>query len=161
MKFYFCNLYIWNIIALRKHCYCSRFPGCNTSAFYRLIQGHIPYISGNIPEKIYLCNIIPEKINISIKSAKLLRRLFQENPRLEKIYLMNPTTEESAGEHIKQWAWEVMGDNIDAVAYYKREKNGPEYYKRLRWKDMAAIRILDYFDYAGRNLKIPIWEVRK
>jgi lysine 2,3-aminomutase len=130
------------------------FTGNNTSAIYRLIQGHIPYISGNIPEKIYSMQYIPEKINISIKSAKLLRRLFQENPRLEKIY-NESTTEESAGEHIKQWAWEVMGDNIDAVAYYKREKNGPENYKLLRWKDLAAIRILDYFDYAGQEFENP------
>ena len=97
---------------------------------------------------------IPEKIALSVKSAKLLRKLLQENPCLANIY-EESRTEEQAGEYIRKWAWEVIGDNEDAVSYYKRVKTGTENYVRLRWKDIAAIRILDYFDYAGREFENP------
>jgi lysine 2,3-aminomutase len=96
----------------------------------------------------------PEKIALSVKSLKLLRKLLHENPRLADIY-KESTTEEQAGESIRKLAWEVIGDNEYAVSYYKREKTGTENYARLRWKDIAAIRILDYFDYAGREFENP------
>jgi hypothetical protein len=35
--------------------------------------------------KYYFMQYYPEKIALSVKSAKLLRRLFRENPRLGKI----------------------------------------------------------------------------
>ncbi len=96
----------------------------------------------------------PEKIALSAKSAQLLRRLFRDNPKLHMIYEQS-ATEAQAAEAIREWGWEVIEDNADAVAYYKREKSGPEIYRRLRWKDIAAIRILDYFDYAGREFENP------
>jgi lysine 2,3-aminomutase len=35
------------------------------------------------------------------------------------------------------------------------EKSGPETYEKLRWRDMAAIRILDYLDNSGREFTNP------
>lgn len=96
----------------------------------------------------------PEKIALSVKSATLLRRLFHENPRLEEIFRKSEK-ESEAKESIREWAEEVMGDNEHAIRYYKREISGPDSYARLRWKDFAAIRILDYLDNAGREFLNP------
>ncbi len=96
----------------------------------------------------------PEKIALSVRSARLLRRLFRENPRLEGIY-SDAGNEEEARKLVRSWAEEVIEDNDVAVAYYKGESGGPEAYNSLRWQDIAAIRILDYLDNAGREFSNP------
>lgn len=90
----------------------------------------------------------PEKIAISVKSAKMLRQLFRENPRLEKIF-KTAATEDDARKLLREWANEVISDNDDAVNYCKGEKTGIHTWENLRWKDLAAIRIFDYLDNAG------------
>ncbi len=96
----------------------------------------------------------PEKIALSLKSLKILRRLLLENPRLERIF-RESDTEEKAFELVRNWALEVIEDNSCALAYYRREEAGYECLNQLRWKDMAAIRILDYLDNAGREFENP------
>ncbi len=96
----------------------------------------------------------PEKIALSVRSARLLRRLFKENPRLEGIY-SDAGNEEEARKQVRSWAEEVIEDNEGAAAYCKGEIEGPEAYDSLRWQDIAAIRILDYLDNAGREFSNP------
>ncbi len=96
----------------------------------------------------------PEKKGLSVKSAKLLRQLFRENPRLKKI-IHESESESDSRTHIRNWALDVISDNENAVSYYQREQSGPEAYKKLRWKDLAAIRILDYLDNSGREFLNP------
>jgi lysine 2,3-aminomutase len=96
----------------------------------------------------------PEKIALSVKSSRLVRRLLLENPRLAGIY-RESDSEGKAGVLIRNWALEVIAENEWAVSYYRRDKAGHDCYSRLRWKDMAAIRILDYIDNAGREFANP------
>lgn len=96
----------------------------------------------------------PEKIALSVKSAKLLRRLFNENPRLDKIFRKSES-EGDAFHLLREWAEEVIEDNPHAKYYYGQEKSGKDAFSMLRWKDIAAIRILDYLDYAGREFDNP------
>ena len=96
----------------------------------------------------------PEKIALSVKSTRLLRLLFHENPRLEKIY-NEAGSEGEVKEAIRKWAWEVIGGNETAISYYRREKSGYELFRQLGWEDMAAIRILDYLDNSGREFENP------
>lgn len=96
----------------------------------------------------------PEKIALSVKSAKLLRQLFRENPRLEKIF-KTAATEDDARKLLREWANEVISDNDDAVKYCKGEKPGIYTWENLRWKDFAAIRIIDYLDNAGSEFINP------
>jgi lysine 2,3-aminomutase len=98
---------------------------------------------------------LPEQIEISTTSRKLLRKLFRENPRLEKIFnvSVNPG---DVRRLIKEWAEEVIDDNQAAKNYYKKEKSSSDDFDRLRWKDIAAIRILDYLDNSGREFVNPL-----
>ena len=101
----------------------------------------------------------PEKLTLSGRSTKLLRQLFRENPRLDKI-IHGSESESESRELIRNWALDVISDNEHAVRYYQREQSGPGPYKKLRWKDLAAIRILDYLDNSGREFLNPYrsWE---
>lgn len=102
----------------------------------------------------------PEKIALSVKSSKLLRKLLVENPRLEKIFRVSGS-EHEARELLREWAEEVISGNDHAGRYYRREIQGTEVYRHLRWKDIAAIRILDYLDNSGREFYNPYWSGRK
>ena len=95
-----------------------------------------------------------EKIALSVKSVKLLERLLQENPRLEKIFSLTGS-DKDAKDLLRIWAEEVIDGNDYAKSYYTKEKTDLKTYSALRWKDFAAIRILDYLDNAGREFINP------
>ncbi len=95
-----------------------------------------------------------EKIALSVKSVKLLERLLQENPRLEKIFSLTGS-DKDAKDLLRIWAEEVIDGNDYAKSYYTKEKTDLKTYRALRWKDFAAIRILDYLDNAGREFINP------
>lgn len=97
---------------------------------------------------------MPEKIALSAKSLTLLRKLFRENPRLDKIYEQSKTLEE-AKNNVRMWATEILSQNPDAFLYYKRTKTGFVGFNALQWQDFAAIRILDYLDNSGRQFSNP------
>jgi lysine 2,3-aminomutase len=96
----------------------------------------------------------PTKTGLSAKSARRLKTLLRENPRLEDIY-NQARSEDDARYSLRAWAEEVIADNQSAQMYYRRKAAGPEIYAGLRWKDLAAIRILDYLDHAGREFTNP------
>ncbi len=96
----------------------------------------------------------PEKISLSAKSMTLLRKLLKENPRLEKIYSTAENIDEVRQE-VRKWAEEILDENIHAVNYYESSVTGYDNFRKLRWQDFAAIRILDYLDNAGREFPNP------
>lgn len=96
----------------------------------------------------------PDKIALSVKSSRLVRRLLKENPSFKKI-IMESAGPDEAKKEISKLAWTVLRENDHAAAYYKGREEGHEAFMRLRWKDLAAIRILDYLDHAGREFKNP------
>jgi len=101
---------------------------------------------------------IPHKLDqiaITVRSHRLLDRLLNENPTLKEI-MQNARNETEALVGVRNWVKGELKRNPDAYAYYKREVQGREAFDKLRWKDYAAIRILDYVDNAGREfLLIP------
>jgi len=86
-------------------------------------------------------------IIISPKSQKILKKIIRENPRLASL-LEESETPEKLNEGLRLWAEECLSENPEAFAYYKGEEAGRDAYSKLRWKDFAAIRILDYIDNA-------------
>ena len=85
---------------------------------------------------------------ISPTAQKQLSRLLKENPRLEMI-LLNSETLEEARTAVRQWVMEYMDKYPHTFAFYKYESKGRKAMEELSWQDYAAIRLLDYLDYAG------------
>lgn len=91
-----------------------------------------------------------DKIAITVKSHRLLKVLLKENPKLEEI-MRGSTNETEALVGIKNWILELIKDKPDANIYYEKGVESGKSFKSLDWKDIAAIRILDYVDNAGRE----------
>jgi len=102
----------------------------------------------------------PEKIALSAKSLILLRKLFEENPRLSKIYMQAESSQE-AKKWIKEWALEVIDENPSTKNFYLGTEGGINGFEKLRWCDFAAIRILDYIENSGRSFANPYRTVDK
>ncbi len=108
----------------------------------------------NLLEKI-------EKINIPPKSVILLEQLMKENPDLEKI-ITNSESAKAANKALYDWVygWLNGKGHEDAMKYYDYELRGREAYEALSWREVGAIRLLDYIRNSGRefenlNKKIP------
>ncbi|MEN8194490.1 MAG: KamA family protein [Bacteroidota bacterium] len=91
-----------------------------------------------------------DKIAISVKSRKLLKILLKENPKLEEI-MINAQNETEALIGVKNWVYEILSQSPDAKKYYENGEDDGISFKALKWKDYAAIRILDYIDNADRE----------
>lgn len=135
-----------------------RHTGIQVNAFFSVENNLYPGLTAVqrmiISKLKYIMQYLPEKIALSVNSATLLRKLLSENPRLESIFSQSGS-EKEARKLIRGWAEEVISGNESAKKYYNKEKTSPETYAGLRWKDIAAIRILDYLDNAGREFINP------
>jgi lysine 2,3-aminomutase len=99
-----------------------------------------------------------DKIAINVKSHKLLRKLMDENPELETI-MRESKNETEALIGVKNMAMRELRNSPTAsptaLAYYEGEKTGRTAFKKLKWKDIACIRLLDYIDYADKEYEDP------
>ena len=91
-----------------------------------------------------------DKIAISVKSHILLKKLLRDNPILEDI-MRNSKNETEALVGVRNWVLDEIRSSPHALQYFKGDKTGHKAFKKLRWRDYAAIRILDYIDNAGRE----------
>jgi lysine 2,3-aminomutase len=91
-----------------------------------------------------------DKIAISVKSHRLLKKLLKENPKLEEI-MVHARNETEALIGVRNWVMQYLESKTDALDYYKRRKTGRKAFEKLKWEDYAAIRILDYIDNAGKK----------
>ncbi len=77
-----------------------------------------------------------------------------------KLHFLNDTFSQSSHykiflEKVRAYAFSVLRENPDALAYYHRKKKGKVCYEQLRWKDFAAIRLLDYADHERLSIEDP------
>ena len=93
-----------------------------------------------------------DKIAISPKSHKLLLKLLNENPKLNKI-MYNARNETEALVNTKNWVLEYIKSRPNAYKFYKGIQINQNTFQKLNWSDYAAIRILDYVDNAGREFE--------
>jgi len=91
-----------------------------------------------------------DDIAINVKSHKLLKELLRENPKLEEIMRVS-RNETEALIGVRDWVMEELANNQEALDFYSGKKNDRLAFERLTWRDIAAIRILDYIDNAGRR----------
>ncbi|MFP4527182.1 MAG: KamA family radical SAM protein [Candidatus Kapaibacterium sp.] len=93
-----------------------------------------------------------DRIAITVKSHKLLKKLLKENPLLEEV-MRNSRNETEALVGIRNWVLEDLKRSPYAYNFYKSGSNNREAFEKLSWKDYATIRILDYVDNAGRQFE--------
>ena len=91
-----------------------------------------------------------DKIAITVKSHRLLKVLLKENPKLEEI-MQGSKNETEALVGVKNWTLELIKDKSKAIQYYEKGVISGISFKSLDWSDIAAIRILDYVNNAGRE----------
>jgi len=88
----------------------------------------------------------------NVKAYRLMQQLFKENPGLNNI-ISNSGTLHQAKKKLKTWALEVLCENKEAYSYFIREKVGKRQLEKLRSRDYAAIRILDYIKHSGKQFE--------
>ena len=88
----------------------------------------------------------------NVKAYRLMQRLFKENPGLKDI-IDTSNAISQAKKKLKTWALDILSENKEAYLYFTREKIGKTQLEKLRSKDYAAIRILDYIKHSGRQFK--------
>jgi len=91
-----------------------------------------------------------EKARISQKSQVVLDLILNENPKLKEI-LLNSSTEEEVNSSLRSWAEEELKKNKTAFQYYKKEVSGRKVFEKIKWQEIAAIRILDYIDHTNQE----------
>ena len=63
--------------------------------------------------------------------------------------MRNSRNETEALVGVRNWVVEELKASPEALKYYKSEHSGRKTFEALKWRDYAAIRILDYIDHAG------------
>ncbi len=106
--------------------------------------------SKNYSETKLLMNKIKilEKVAINVKSLKILNQLLAENPKLEQI-IRKANSKSEALLGIKNWVNAYISNRPYAFKYYSTGSS--DLFNKLNWRDMAAIRLLDYIDNAGQK----------
>jgi len=89
---------------------------------------------------------------ISEESLQLVNKLLQENERLKEIFLFSPSFE-LAKKQIRKWVMGYLSDQPTAFDYFHYDASGRKKFDQLSWKDFAAIRILDYLNHEGIEVK--------
>lgn len=93
-----------------------------------------------------------DRIAITVRAHKILRILLSENSDIEKI-MRTSVNESQALKACYNWILPKLKKNPAAEMFYANSVHNPENYKNLRWKDFAAIRLLDYIDHAGQEFR--------
>jgi len=89
-----------------------------------------------------------DRIAISVRSHRLLKKLMRENPDLEEI-MQNSKNDTEVMFGVQEWVKKLIGDRKLIYDYYNAEHPTRELFEKLDWQDYAIIRLLDYLEYAG------------
>ncbi len=93
-----------------------------------------------------------DKIAIDVRSHKLLKQLFSENPKLDEI-MRKSSNEVEALVGVENWIMGVLEKSPNGLKFYKNQHEGRKTFEALQWRDYAAIRLLDYIKNAGREFE--------
>jgi len=95
-------------------------------------------------------NTAEEKVEISQKSQHIVNLILDENPKLKEI-LLESATEIEVNLKIKIWVESELKQNPEAYQYYSNEVSGRKAFEKIKWKEVGAIRILDYVDHTNHT----------
>ncbi len=91
-----------------------------------------------------------DAVEISLRAFKLLKILLNENSRLKSI-LKRSTSPDETLRRIKKWALSELKKSKNAYEFYFKKKNSRECFSKLKEKDIAVIRVLDYIEHSGET----------
>jgi lysine 2,3-aminomutase len=86
----------------------------------------------------------------TINDGKFLEVFLDENPKLKDIFT-HASDLKTALSDLKAWVFNSLEGREEAIRFYKFEVKGREAGEKLSWRDVAAVRILDYIDNTGRK----------
>lgn len=98
--------------------------------------------------KISTLNTEIFKQEISYESLQILDRIFSENPEIKNI-LLSANSSEHAKIESRRWVMRYLQTRLLALNYYNGDYKSQKVYEKLSWRDIAAIRLLDYIDHEG------------
>lgn len=90
-----------------------------------------------------------DKIAINVKAHKILRQIHSENPEVKDI-LLQAKDKEEAILGMQRWIMPYFDKNPQALDYFNEKTKGRDAFNNLNWKDIGAIRMMDYIHNAGR-----------
>ena len=91
-----------------------------------------------------------DTLRLNTDSRKLLKQILYENREVGQLFF-RAQNEQKLQNDLKILALSVLKENPVAYKYYKGTLTGRKVYDKLRWKDFAAIRLLDYINHAGEG----------
>jgi len=95
-----------------------------------------------------------ESVKIDPRSERILKQLLEENPDLYHI-LSESDDEKEVYASLRKWILDQIDEDSIALKYYSREITGQDAFRKLKWKELGAIRILDYIDHEGMEYDDP------
>lgn len=102
-----------------------------------------------------------DNITISPRSNRLLKQLLDENPDFASI-IKNTVSPLEANKRVYEWVMNWMADGHEtALEYFQYKKRGREAFSELTWREIGAIRLLDYVNNAGRVFENLNKEIRQ
>ena len=90
-----------------------------------------------------------EKVQISNKSQVVLNKILDENPILQEILLKSESDEE-VNQSLKIWVESELKKSEIAYQYYRKDVSGRKIFEKIKWQEVAAIRILDYISHSNQ-----------
>ncbi|MEZ5012104.1 MAG: hypothetical protein R2744_11215 [Bacteroidales bacterium] len=84
-----------------------------------------------------------------------------ENPDFAKI-IKNSVSPLEANKRTYEWVMSWLADgHAEAVDYLHYKRQGVDPYSILSWREIGAIRIIDYINNAGRVFENLVKEIRQ
>ncbi len=93
-----------------------------------------------------------ENINLEPDVLQLVQKMVKENPFLIQLFKKADHYDE-AKNRLRHWLTEHFKQHPAAWDYYKDAN--PDTFKKLSWRDFAAIRLMDYLDHEGKIFNDP------
>ena len=96
-----------------------------------------------------------EKLSQPIRSPQnreILEVFLEENPKVKGVFT-HALTMEKALDGLRVWVMSYLQVRKHARDFYQYKEKGRKAYENLSWRDLAAIRILDYIDNTGRHFE--------
>jgi lysine 2,3-aminomutase len=85
-----------------------------------------------------------------LEAQNIAKQIADENPQIVRIFQQSETSEQ-AKVTLKELVVSYLKNRPDALSYYKNIQSGKTIFDKLSWKDMGAIRLMDYIEHEGNT----------